>query len=118
MKKIGIILLQVGLIYLFLLLAIAIKNILSIPLPATIIGLILLFLALQLKLIKLAWIEQGGRFLMVQLLLFFIPSAVGIVNYDQLLSLDGLWVVLIILTSTAIVLAATGRVVERFGDQK
>ncbi|GAA4058650.1 CidA/LrgA family protein [Amphibacillus indicireducens] len=118
MKKIGIILLQVGLIYLFLLLAIAIKNILSIPLPATIIGLILLFLALQLKLIKLAWIEKGGRFLMVQLLLFFIPSAVGIVNYDQLLSLDGLWVVLIILTSTAIVLAVTGRVVERFGEQK
>lgn len=118
MKRISIILLQVGLIYLFLLLAIAIKKIASIPLPETIIGLLLLLVALQIKLIKLTWIEQGARFLMMQLLMFFIPSAVGIVNYDELLSLDGLWLVLIILTSTAIVLAVTGCVVERFGDQK
>lgn len=118
MKKIGITLLQVGLIYLFLLLAIALKALLPIPLPTTIIGIGLLLLALHFKLVKLTWIEQGGRFLMAQLLLFFIPSAVGIVNYEELLSLDGLWVVLIIVTSTIIVLGVTGRFVERFGGDR
>lgn len=117
MKKITKIILQVAIIHIFLFLAIGIKALWPVPLPTTIIGLILLLLALQFKLIKLEWIEEGGRWLMAELLLFFIPSAVGIVNYQEIASLQGLGLVLIIGLSTAVVMGVTALVVERLGGR-
>jgi len=113
-RKIGIIILQIGLIQLFLFVGIGLKELLSIPLPATIIGLILLFLSLHFRLVKLEWVEQGGRWLMAELLLFFIPSTIGIINYRELMSVDGLWMLVIIFISTMIVLGITGFIVQRF----
>ncbi|MBU5594038.1 CidA/LrgA family protein [Amphibacillus sp. MSJ-3] len=118
MKKIVIILLQIVLIDIFLLVGIGIKQLIPIPLPATIIGLILLFFALNSKLIKLEWVEQGGQWLMAQLLLFFVPSAVGLMDYQELFSLQGVWLMLIILLSTIIVLGVTGRIVQLFEGSK
>lgn len=118
MRKMVIILLQVALIHVFLLIAIGIKELLSIPLPTTIIGLLLLFFALYFKLIKLEWVEQGGRWLMAELLLFFVPSTVGIVNYQELVSVQGIWLMLIIFLSTIIVLGMTGAIVQRFEVNK
>ncbi|WP_440894723.1 CidA/LrgA family protein [Amphibacillus sp. Q70] len=118
MRKIIIILLQVALIHVFLLIAMGIKELLPIPLPTTIIGLLLLFFALYFKLIKLEWVEQGGRWLMAELLLFFVPSTVGIVNYQELVSMQGIWLMLIIFLSTVIVLGTTGAIVQRFGVSK
>lgn len=113
-RKAGIIILQIGVIHLFLFAAIGLKKWLSIPLPETIIGLVLLFLALHFKIVKLEWVEQGGRWLMVELLLFFIPSTVGIVNYQELLSLDGVWILITIFISTMTVIGVTGLIVQRF----
>ncbi|WP_112181938.1 CidA/LrgA family protein [Paraliobacillus zengyii] len=116
--RIGKILIQIIFIHVFLLLAIGLKHLLSIPIPASMIGLVLLFLALFFKIIKLEWVEQGANWLMAELLLFFIPSAVGIVNYDEIASWQGVEIVLIIGLSTFIVMALTAFIADWFEKPK
>lgn len=91
----------------------ALKMIITVPIPASMIGLILLFIGLKLKIVKLKWVEQGGNWLLAELLLFFIPSAVGIVNYNEVLSWMGVEIVILIGFSTAIVLGTTAFIVEK-----
>ncbi len=90
----------------------------SVPLPASMIGLIFLFIVLQLRLVKLKWVEQGAAWLLAELLLFFIPSAVGIVNYDEILNMKGIETVLLIAVSTFIVMGATGFTAEKIYNRK
>lgn len=71
------------------------------------VGLILLLIALSLKIVKLEWVEKGGNWLLAELILFFIPSAVGIVNYDEIVSWQGAKTVLLIGLSTFIVIGVT-----------
>lgn len=79
-----------------------------IPIPGSIIGLVLLFLLLQFKIVKMKWIERGANWLLADLLLFFIPSAVGVINYQQ--AIGSMWgkLFLVIVLSTLTVMAFTG----------
>ncbi|MDQ0227502.1 CidA/LrgA family protein [Metabacillus niabensis] len=106
------IILQIIFIHVFLFLGIAIKQFLDIPIPASMIGLVILLICLFLRIVKLEWIEKGGNWLLAELLLFFIPSAVGIVNYDEILSLQGLESILLIGLSTFIVMAVTAYIAD------
>lgn len=105
--KLVTIFIQILFISLFFFLGAGVKEIISIPLPASMIGLGFLLLALFTGVVKIEWIEKGANFLLAELLLFFIPSAVGIVNYDEIMSWQGLELVLIITVSTFIVMAVT-----------
>ena len=49
----------------------------------------LLFLALQYKIVRLEWVEDGADLLIRDLLLFFIPPAVGIMQYTNLFGVLG-----------------------------
>ncbi|MCZ0703809.1 holin-like protein [Natronobacillus azotifigens] len=112
--KIFTVFLQVVFIHVFLFLAMGLRYIFSIPLPTTIIGLFLLFFALCFGVVKLEWVEKGANWLMAELLLFFIPSAVGIVNYEEIASWQGINAILVIGLGTFIVMGSTAWIVERF----
>lgn len=112
------ILLQIILIYGYLLVGEASVALFNLPLPGSIVGLALLFISLYFKWIKLAWVDAGAKFLTAELLLFFIPSAVGIVNYQSIISLVGVKLILVIFASTILVMAATGLVADFFGRKK
>ncbi|MDN4525729.1 CidA/LrgA family protein [Fictibacillus fluitans] len=101
-------LLQVAAITLLFLLGNAIANYASLPLPGSMIGLVLLFLLLVLRVIKLEWVEQGANWLLAEFLLFFIPSAVGVVDYKDMIG--GQWwkLLAVIALSTITVMAFTG----------
>ncbi|MEK4148027.1 CidA/LrgA family protein [Robertmurraya sp. FSL W8-0741] len=103
---------QILFIHLFLLLGVGVKAFLSIPIPASMIGLLLLFLALCFKIVKLEWVEKGANWLIAELLLFFVPAAVGIINYDEILSIQGLETLLLIAVSTLIVMGSTAFVAD------
>jgi holin-like protein len=118
MMKLGIIILQVCFLYVFFFLGTALKEIIPLPIPASMFGLFLLFLALCCKVIKLKWVEQGSKWLMAELLLFFIPSAVGIVNYQQIISIQGVEIVLLIAFSTMIVMGMTALTAEKISVRK
>ncbi|MBT0725956.1 CidA/LrgA family protein [Rosenbergiella australiborealis] len=88
-------------------------NILHLPLPANVVGLGILLLLIMLRIIPVKWIRAGGNWLLAEMLLFFIPAVVAVVNYGPLLRTEGWKIVAVIALSTVLVLAATGCVVER-----
>jgi len=116
--KLITIIIQILFIYLFLFLGTMVKAIVSLPIPASMIGLLLLLLALKLGIVKLEWIEQGGNWLLAELMLFFVPSAVGIVNYDEMLSWQGFETILLIGISTFIVIGSTAYIAEKINNRK
>lgn len=118
MKKLGVIIIQVLFLHVFLFLGIMLKHIIPSPIPASMYGLLLLFLALLFHIVKLEWVEKGAGWLMAELLLFFVPSAVGIVNYQQIISLQGLEIVVLITVSTIIVMGLTALTADKIAVRK
>jgi len=116
--RLGVIVIQVLFLHVFLFLGAALKEVIPLPIPASMFGLFLLFLALFFKIIKLEWVEKGANWLLAELLLFFIPSAVGIVNYDEILSLQGAEIVGLIGISTIIVMGMTAVTAEKMSGRK
>ncbi|MBP2110095.1 holin-like protein [Paenibacillus silagei] len=108
MKKITLGLLQVAGLTVFSLLVNGLTSLLHIPLPGSIIGMILLFLLLESGVIRLNWVEAGASWLLAELLLFFIPSAIGVMNYSKLLESFGLQVLAVVLVGTFAVMASSG----------
>ncbi|MEK5469168.1 CidA/LrgA family holin-like protein [Paenibacillus sp. FSL R7-0210] len=108
MKKIALGLLQVAGLTVFSLLVNGLTTLLHIPLPGSIIGMILLFLLLESGVIRLNWVEAGASWLLAELLLFFIPSAIGVMNYSKLLESFGLQVLAVVLVGTFAVMASSG----------
>lgn len=111
--KLFIIILQILIIQIFFMLGSAVKLVIPLPIPDSMIGFILLFLALKFKIIKLNWVEKGGKLLLAELVLFFIPSAVGIINYQNVFSWQGLELLMIICISTMAVMATTAYIAEK-----
>lgn len=116
--KIMTIIVQIVFIHVFLFLGSAVTAVVPLPIPSSMVGLLLLLLALLLGIVKLEWIEQGGNWLLAELLLFFIPSAVGIINYDELLSWQGVESILLIGLSTFIVIGSTAFIAEKVNNRK
>lgn len=83
-----------------------ITELLHLPLPGTLVGMILLFVLLLTGAVKLEWFEQGAAVLIGELLLFFIPSAIGIIQYSQLFGSTGAMLLGVIVTSIITLLAS------------
>ncbi|MGG1688761.1 CidA/LrgA family holin-like protein [Heyndrickxia ginsengihumi] len=112
MKKIALGFLQVLLLLLFTKAMNWFVYLLHLPLPGNILSMMILFVLLQTKIIKLAWIEFGVNFLLAELLLFFIPSAVGVIKYKTLLLENGLEIMAVLITSLITVMIGSGWIAD------
>ncbi|MFZ5639258.1 MAG: CidA/LrgA family protein [Bacillota bacterium] len=81
-------------------------------LPASLTGLILLFLSLVTGLVKLEQVEEAVNLLLDNMMALFIPLNVGLITIWPLLKKEGLAIVVSLLASTIIVMAVTGRIIE------
>jgi len=86
---------------------------LHLPLPANLVGMLILLVLIACRMIPLAWLRAGSRWLLAEMLLFFVPAVVAVVNYVQLLMVDGWRIFSVIAISTLLVLGTTAWVVER-----
>nr|WGD68648.1 antiholin-like murein hydrolase modulator LrgA [Bacillus subtilis] len=86
-----------------------IAAIVPIPIPASVVGLVLLFLLLCLKVIKLEQVETLGTSLTSLIGFLFVPSGISVMNSLGVMRQYGtLQIVLVILLATIILLGATG----------
>ena len=85
---------------------------------AGVVGMLLLFVALSLKRCNPTSIEPVARFLLNNLLLFFLPAAVGIIEYGRLLY-NHVWAILIAAgLSTVWVLWITGFLTQKWEKRR
>ncbi len=98
---------QTGIIFTICWLSIIIQQILPLPIPASVIGLILLFFCLLSRLLKVEHIQEKSDFLLSNMAFFFIPAGVGMMNYFDILKKNWFSLLIICILSTLITFAVT-----------
>ncbi|MCO6017522.1 CidA/LrgA family protein [Carnobacterium divergens] len=88
------------------------SKVFTLPIPGSVIGMLLLFLALQFKVLKVKDVETVGGFLLGNLSILFLPAGVGIMVYFPVIK-DTWWLLLIIsLLTTAFTIGFVGLIVQ------
>lgn len=90
----------------------ALQRIIPLPIPASVYGLVLLFLALCLKLVKVEQVKEVGGFLTSILSLLFVSPTVGIVEHWDLIRPQLLPIVLLLVASTALTFGISGSITQ------
>lgn len=85
-----------------------IVNITNIFIPAGIIGMILLFVLLCLKIINAETIRETASFLLDNMILFLLPAAVGILTVWNLVADKLIPYIIMNIVTTLLIFAATG----------
>jgi holin-like protein len=98
----------------FNILGVLAQNVLHIPLPGNVIGLLLLLTALSLGLIKLHHVEPAANLLLKHMMLFFAPIIVGTLALTHLIANNWLPLLATLIISTLITLIATATVASAF----
>ena len=101
------ILLQVALVFGIYWVGQGIEAVLPFAFPASVIGMILLFLFLLTGLLKIDHIREKSDFLLANMAFFFIPAGVNVINYLDILKANWLPLLLICVLTTIITFAAT-----------
>lgn len=92
----------------------ALQRLIPLSIPASVYGLVLLFAALCLKLVKVEDVEDAGAFLRSILPMLFVSPTVGIAEHWDLLAGNLLPILLLLLGSTIVVFGIAGRVTGFF----
>lgn len=88
------------------------KYIIPLSVPASIYGMVLMFLALEFKILKVSDVKETSTFLIEIMPLMFVPAGVGLL--DSWEALQPIWVQVIIITliSTVVVMGVSGSVTQ------
>lgn len=103
---------QVGLILAVTFLGELLKMILPFKIPSSIYGLVLMFLALQFKVIQLEQVKEAAKYLIEIMPLMFIPAGVGLMNAWGVLKPICIPVIVITIVSTIVVMGISGKVTQ------
>ena len=109
---------QFGIILLVSFVGEVLEKWIPLPIPASIYGIILLFLCLKLRIIPHESVHETGKFLIEIMPLMFIPAGVGLMaSWGEL---QGFLVPLLVITvsTTFIVIFVTGKVTDFMMDRK
>lgn len=100
-------------IILFYLLGEALSLLIGGFLPGSVLGMLLLFAALSVKVVKSEAVDTACKFLIDNMLLFFVPVGVGIVVSFGIIAQNLLPIILSVSISTIIVMGVTGFVAQK-----
>ena len=103
---------QFGIILAMSFLGELLHELIPLPIPASIYGLVLMLLCLSLRLIRLHWVRDAAGFLLKIMPSLFIPAIVGLMALDRAALPILLPFLIITLVTTVIVMAATGKTAE------
>lgn len=84
----------------------------SLPLPANVTGMLALLALLLLGWVRVEWFSAGAGWLLAEMLLFFVPAAMILMQNPQMFGLLGLKLLAIIVVGTILVMAATALTID------
>lgn len=103
---------QFGIILIITLLGEVLHAFLPLPVPASVYGLLLLFVALLTGVIKLHQVERAADIMVELMPLFFVPPGVSLItSWADISGLIGPFIITV-LVSTVVVMVVTGRVTQ------
>ena len=82
------------------------------PVPASIYGIVIMFLCLLFKIIKLEQVKDAADFLIAIMPVMFIPAAVGLIDSYAAIKHNILAYVVVTFVSTVVVMAVSGLVTQ------
>ena len=100
------------------LLGVLITDITGVPIPGNVIGMVILFLLLYLKVIKVEQISTISNFFLEHLAFFFIPAGVGLISSFSVIKNIWLELLIVCFVTTAITMICTGLVVQKIANKK
>lgn len=103
---------QFGIILLISFIGEVLRYYIPLKIPASIYGLVLLFLALELRIIKVESVRETSRFLIEIMPLMFVPAGVGLLSSWGVLKPVCIPIIVIVIVSTIIVMAVSGLVTQ------
>ena len=103
---------QFGTILIILLLGEGIRMSTGISIPGTVIGMVILFILLMTKVIKLENIDMISKFLLDHLAFLFVPAGVGLISSLDVIGEAWLPIMMIVIISTVLVVGVTGWTVQ------
>jgi len=86
---------------------------LSLPVPGSVLGLATLLILLLTGGVAPKWVKAGADWLLSNMLLFFIPAAVAVVQYGGLFKSDGWRLALVVVAGTFTVMIAVAFTVDQ-----
>ena len=88
------------------------QRLIPVPVPASVYGIVLLFAALCLKIVKVEQVRQTGAFLRSILPVLFVPALVGLLeNWTQIR--DSVWIILLLTVATTVLtFGIAGRIAQ------
>ena len=98
----------------FTLLGEVLQRIVPLPIPASVYGIVFLFLSLCFGLVKLEQVKEAGGFLTSILPVLFVSPAVGILENWGLIKAALVPMVILVLASTALTFGIAGRIAQAF----
>lgn len=101
---------QVGILWVFYYIGVLIVKLTNIFVPPSIIGLVLLWLAMIFNIVNVKWIQDGAGLMIGLLTLFFVPTTVGIIEYPELLTKEGALLIIAVIISSIFTIIVTGKV--------
>ncbi|WP_188631941.1 CidA/LrgA family protein [Lentibacillus kapialis] len=119
--KIITIVIQIGFLYVFYFAGSLLQNLMDLPIPGSIVGLLLLFASLLLKICPIQWVEKGSVFLLKYLPLLFVPATAGVMKYFDLFGGYTVWLFVVTIISTLLVMIFAGhtsRLLARYGGKR
>ncbi|MCI8346756.1 MAG: CidA/LrgA family protein [Bacilli bacterium] len=101
---------QLMIILIFSFMGEALNQIIPLSIPASVYGMILFFISLVTKIVKLEQVRETSEFLLSIMLLFFVPASVGIIDTFFLYRSSMILIVIIVIISTIVVMITSGLV--------
>ena len=103
---------EFGIIIVISLIGELLNYLIPLPIPSSIYGLVIMFLCLHFKIVKIADVKKTAVFLIEIMPLMFIPAAVGLLDSWSVLRPTIVPVIVITVLTTIIVMVVTGRVTQ------
>lgn len=96
----------------------AITKLLGLPIPSSIISMLLLFVSLTTGIVPGRWVKDACTLLIMVMPLFFIPASMGLMDHFHLLISDSLPLLGATFVSSLVVLVVMSKILDRFkGDE-
>ena len=104
--------LQIALIVVFWLAGETLSRMLGLPIPGGVVGMAIVYVLLASGLLRLASVRRGADWFLAEMLLFFIPAVMAILEHREMLGWLGLKIAAVIVVGTIVVMAVTALTVD------